>query len=285
MFSPRRIYSTLLAIVFSLPASAVFADQQAIAVVEKMISAVDKVNVLMYTQKKWERIDGELKFGSGLFKIQVSPFKVYMKQYAPREGTEVIYRAGWNDNEAKVNAGRFIPNLNLDVHGSRMRKDQHHAIVNAGFKVVADISRKLLNKHGAKAPSLAKYHGKINWNERSCHKIEVENPNWGWTRYTVKSGENLISIAKRKGLCEHMIMEGNRDIDDYFDVSAGQTIRIPTDYAKRIVMYIDAETHMPIRTVAYDDKGLYERYEFSNVLVNPSLPANSWDPENDAYGF
>ncbi len=113
----------------------------------------------------------------------------------------------------------------------------------------------------------------------------MSNPNWGWTSYSVRAGENLISLAKRKGLCEHMIMEGNSDVDGYFDVEAGQRIRIPTDYAKRTVMYIDAETYMPIRTLTYDDKGLYERYEFSNVLVNPPLGAEHWDPDNDAYGF
>ncbi len=161
MRTTRLLAVLLLIFVCSAPITKVFADQQAISVVKKMITEVGKVNTLMYTQKKWERVEGEMSYGSGLFKINLSPFKVYMKQYAPRDGTEIIYREGWNDNEAKVNAGRFIPNLNLDVHGSRMRNGNHHAIVNAGFAVVADISTKLLDKYGAKAVEMTSYKGKV----------------------------------------------------------------------------------------------------------------------------
>ncbi len=258
--------------------------QDPIALLEDMVKATENINTLMYTQKKWERINGNMHYENALFKINRKPLKVYMKQYTPRENLEVIYKQGWNDGEAKVNAGKLIPNLNLDIDGGRMRENQHHNITAAGFDQMADITKKLKSKYGDKAKSMVKYLGKVTWDGRTCHKIEMENPNWGYKSYTVKAGEDLIRIAKKYALSEHMILEAN-NLDDYDDVRAGQSIRIPTDYAKKTVILLDVKNMLPVKTVVYDNKGLYARYEFYNLIVNPPLDASHWDPDNDAYGF
>ena len=259
--------------------------QDPMAIMEEMISEIDNIRTLAYSQKKWERVEGELFYENSVFKMNRKPFKVYMFQYAPRENLEVIYKAGWNGGKAKVNAGKLIPNLSLDINGSRMRENQHHNITAVGFDQLAQIVRKLKSKYGDKARELIAYKGKVKWDGKTCHKIQMENPNFGWKTYTVKAGEDLLTIAKKYALSEHMILEGNSNVDDYDDVRAGQKIRIPSDYAKKTTFLIDTETMLPIKTVVYDDKGLYARYEFFNLWVNPPFSSEVFDPENDDYGF
>ena len=282
----RHLLCGILLSLFSLSLSSkLVAQQDVMSVVHTMIQKVDEVNTLMYSQEKWERIEGKLSYGSGIFKVQVRPFKVYMKQYAPREGTEVLYKAGWNDGDAKVNAGKLIPNLSLDPNGSRMRKGNHHPITNAGFLAVTKVARALLDKFGEQAPDYIKLLDDATWDGRPCYKFEMSLPDWGWRGYNVKAGEDLLDIAKRYAVSEYMIMEGNTNIDDYDDIEPGQRISIPTDYAKRTVIYVDKAHYMPVKTLVYDNKGLYERYEFKNVMVNPPLNAMDFDMDNAGYGF
>ena len=71
----------------------------------------------------------------------------------------------------------------------------------------------------------------------------------------------------------------------YLDVKPGQVIHIPNNYAKSLTLYISKNTLLPLVELIYDDKGLYERYEFTELKVNPMFPVEEFTQDNPAYNF
>ena len=82
-----------------------------------------------------------------------------------------------------------------------------------------------------------------------------------------------------------MILEKNKKIDDYFDISIGQIIKIPNDYAPKMVLYIDKKLNLPLVIEVYDDKGFYERYEYRKLEFNPIITNEEFTPDFKEYGF
>jgi hypothetical protein len=190
-----------------------------------------------------------------------------------------------NDNDAIINIGAWIPNLHLDPLGHRMKKNEHHSVMNAGFDYMVSIIQHLHNKYEGRADKLLEFGGYGIWDERRVAKVTLYSPNFHFDQYTVQASENLIDIARKFHVCEHMILANNEEVDDYRDVSAGQTIRVPSDYAKRTVLYLSREHWLPIKMVIYDGEGLYERFDYLTLSINPDFPAGVFSPDYEKYGF
>ena len=126
--------------------------------------------------------------------------------------------------------------------------------------------------------------GEITWNNRKCVRLILKNPEFAYVKHTCTKSETLYAFAERMNLSEYMIMEKN-GLSYGARLSAGQSISIPTSFAKEVVLYIDKENYMPIVQMIYDDKGLFEKYEFRNLKVNPSTASNEWTTQCTSYGF
>jgi outer membrane lipoprotein-sorting protein len=50
-------------------------------------------------------------------------------------------------------------------------------------------------------------------------------------------------------------------------------------------MYIDKENFFPIFQEVSDDKGIFERYQFFNLTVNPVFKANEFTEDFPEYNF
>ncbi|MCH8331821.1 MAG: LysM peptidoglycan-binding domain-containing protein [Bacteroidetes bacterium] len=125
----------------------------------------------------------------------------------------------------------------------------------------------------------------IRWDDRECYQVNVEISNFGYVDYIVKKGERLEDIARAKNISEYIIIEENEDIDDHKDVKEGQLIIIPTDYAKKMVFFIDKKRFIPLVIPAYDDKGLFEEYKYLGVRLNTMIPEEEFSKNYDDYGF
>ena len=113
----------------------------------------------------------------------------------------------------------------------------------------------------------------------------MQNPNFTHTTYIVKEDESLIDIAKRLSINEYMILDLNDDVDSYTDISEGQVLKIPNDYAKKMSLYLDKEYLLPVFVKVYDDKGLYEHFEYVNLKVNPVIKAEEFTRDYKEYDF
>jgi len=255
-------------------------------IIDEMIETCYNVQSLKYTQRKIERIDGKLSKQTSDIKFQKEPFMVYMKQQAPKEGLEVLFKNGENDNNALINTNGFPwVNVNLSPFGNKMRDGQHHTVYESGFHYFASIVDHLTTKYKTQEDDFLKYQGKVKYNNRICHKILVENTNFEYVSHKVEMRQSLLTIAKRYFICEHMMLEQNPDVDDYYDVEVGDVIIRPNDYAKTITLLVDVERNIPLKLIVHDDKGLYEQYEFLDLILNPEIPTGEFDKDFEEYGF
>ncbi|WP_317191802.1 DUF1571 domain-containing protein [Fulvivirga marina] len=252
-------------------------------VTQKMFAATKDIKTLIYRMKKIERIKGEMTTQVSFVKLIREPFKVYTKQEYPNDGLEVLFKEG--DNSALINPNGFPwLNLKLDPHGNRMRKEQHHTIHNAGYDHVVSILEHLFTKYNAEIHSLTSLESTI-WNSKPCWKVEFQNPNFKYSKYTVGPNETVNSIADKYKLSSYMILEVNKSINDYDDITEGQIITIPNDYSPKMSLMIDKEIMVPLVMKVYDDKGLYEHYEFSDIKINPTITDAEFTEEYPDYGF
>ncbi len=276
----RRILLLNLFVFFSsfLPA------QTAKEIIEKMLISISQTKTVTYSSVLTERINGELQVAENKIKLHVLPFKSYV--YLPKTGIEVLYVQGKNDNKAIVKPNKFpFVNLNIDVQSSLLRNKQHHSINELGFTYFGEIISSDISKAGVKYESRILYKGMKKWENYDCYVITIENPDFEHIKYTVKPNETVLNIAKRFKVSEYMILENNKEISNYQDVKAGQTIKIPNYYSKKSILYIDKKTQLPVLKAIFDDKGLFEKYEYKNLIKNPILSEEEFSTKYKDYGF
>ena len=113
----------------------------------------------------------------------------------------------------------------------------------------------------------------------------MKNPDYHYLSYHVQLGEDLISIAKKLNISEYAIMELNEEVDFYDDVDPGQELRIPSSYAKKMVLYIDQLYMLPLVIKVYDGKGLFEQYAYKKFVLNPTFHDGEFTSDFPDYGF
>lgn len=248
-----------------------------------MSKSVTEVKTLKYDLKLVERIERKYNYFGSSVKLNRKPRKLYLNA----KGIEVLWVEGKHNGDALVNPNSFpYINLYLDPYGSLMRADQHHTINEAGFDYFVSIIDANVKKTGDKFDKYFIPDGEEIINGRSCYKVIINNKDFAAVNYTVLKGENLISIARKLFIGEYMILNLNKDkVDDYKDVKAGQVIQVPNAYAKYVLLYIDKQNFLPIGVRVYDEKGLYEQYDYFNVQVNPAFEDAEFTKDYKDYNF
>ena len=256
------------------------------SIVQAMFEKTSEIKTVTYELTKQERIDGKLIKQRSFTKIVSEPFQVYFKHLYPTEGIEVLYPKGENNDKALINPDGFPwVNLRLNPMGGTMRNDQHHTLFESGFDHVASILKFLCEKYRSTIDELIVYNGMVEYNGKTCYSVSMDNPHFKYIDYTIQENESILDIAARFKLSEHMILEKNSSVNDYDDIVAGQVIQIPTDYSPKMLLYLDQESFIPLRMDVYDDLGLYEKYEYSEVSINPSFSEGEFSADFPGYGF
>jgi outer membrane lipoprotein-sorting protein len=75
------------------------------------------------------------------------------------------------------------------------------------------------------------------------------------------------------------------NLRNYESVKPGQKIKVPTSYAKKVVLYIDKLNNLPIYQQLFDEKGLFAEYKYTNLIVNPKLADNEFTKNYTGYKF
>jgi outer membrane lipoprotein-sorting protein len=264
-------------------------DNQARTIITKMINAVDSYKGLEYTMRSEERITGmkELRDGNIFTKLMVSPHKIYMRMVTdPNKGTEVLYVEGERGNKALVNPGKFLPTVTLVPTSGLLTKDQHHTLTSAGFGLVSKIIGAAVKRadEQKRFDEVFKYVGDVNWNNRNCYKLVIEDPTWAITTYKAVKGDNMQTVFNKLLVPEYSLTELD-GIKSFDEDLGGKTLKVPTSYAKKTVFYIDKETNLPIFQEMSDDKGIFERYSFTGVKVNPAFKADEFTKGFSEYKF
>lgn len=281
----RKIASQIIGCIFLLLIFSSFspAPSQTREVLDKMLKAMSDVKSLKYSLKVIERTAKKVNNFSSSVKFIRHPRKIYLNA----KGIEVLWVEGKHDGDALVNPNSFpYINLYLDPSGSLMRQDQHHTLNELGFDYLGGIIAQNAKISGNNFDDCFKLGTDEIVNNRYCWKMTINNFDFTYKNYTVQKGENLIKIARKFFISEYMILENNQPkVDDYKDVKEGQVIKIPTAYAKNVTLYIDKQTCLPVSNRVFDDKGLFEQYDYFNLILNPTFQDAEFTKEYKDYKF
>ena len=248
----------------------------------KMIKAINDVDRLKYNLKITERTNGKFNHFSSSVKLNKVPRKLYLST----NGIEVLWVQGANKGNALVKPNSFpYVNLNLDPMGNLMREGQHHTINEMGFDYFGTIIVYNVLKAGAEFDKFFKLDGEEALNGKMCYKFTIDNPDFKFLDYTVGKGETVVTIAKKLHVAEQMILENNKKVSGYKDVKAGQVIKVPNSYAKHVVIYLDKQNFLPVGSRIHDNEGLFEQYDYSNLVVNPTFEDAEFTKNYPGYGF
>ncbi len=251
-------------------------------ILNNVLVSISNIKTLRYELHCNERIKGKMQYTGSKVKLQVSPRKIYLSL----KGPEVLWIQGANDGEALINPGSFpYMNLNLDPMGSLMRKDQHHTIHEMGLQYLAEILKDGMRRAGDKIDKYFVIVGEEKYNGRNCFKLSIAFPDLAWVPYTVKKGEDITSIARQRHISEYMVLENNPKASWYDDVKEGQVIQVPDAYGKLILLLIDKELLLPVNNTVFDNKGLFETYEYSNLQVNEPIAPEEFTKNYKDYNF
>ncbi|MCS6935483.1 MAG: DUF1571 domain-containing protein [Chitinophagales bacterium] len=264
-------------------------ENQARVIIQQMLQAIRAHKGAKFTMGNNERIVGMsgLRGGNIYTKVQVNPFKVYMKMLTdPNKGTEILYVPSERDGKALIKPGNLFFNVKLSPFNSQVTKNQHHSPVSAGFGMVVKIIEAGVKRADAekKFDEVFRYAGEITYQNKPCYKIVIEDPTWAITTYKASKGETLFSISQKLLIPEYSITELN-GVSNFEEDLGGRTLKVPTSYAKKTVFYIDKSNHFPIYQEMSDDKGVFERYEFFNLIINPVFAPDEFSENFKEYGF
>ena len=258
--------------------------QTAESVVNQMLSALDAGKTYEYTMVQEERIDGKIHKNKIFTKIQETPKKVFIDNVeGTNEGVQVLYVSGERDNKALVNK---MFGIKLSPFNSLIRKNQHHTILESGFGLLIGSIRDAKKRAQAQNAfdQVFQLAGSVTFDGKSCYKLILTDPTFTYESYTMQDGESLYSIAMKKKVCEQLIVEKN-GLGGFGSGKSGQTIQIPSSYAKKTILYIDKSNMHPIYQEMYDEKGMFEKYTFYDLKVNPSFTSKDFSEDNSAYDF
>jgi len=248
-----------------------------------MIESIDHISTIQFKLNDHERIHNKIRVGEEDVKMNYNPLQIYVYVQAPDKGIEVLWKKGENHNKALVHGKHMPITISLDPYGKKMRNG-HHTLFELNFHYIAGIVKTMMQNSGGQFENYVKNKGTITFDGKSCYEIEIQYPEFRYYSYQVKKGESIIDIAKQKNLSEYMILEKNK-LKNYHDIQEGQQILIPTAYASKTVFYIDESNYLPLVQMIYDDQGLFEKYEFYDLKLNPSFGKDEFSRKNKAYHF
>lgn len=257
--------------------------QSTISYLDNMIKAISSINTLEYDLHAKELIGKNIFYTHSRVKLLKDPFCVYNYVVAPDKGAEVLLTS--KNKLALVNPNSFpFINLKLDPYGKLIRKNQHHTLYDAGFDNVKNI---VLSVIGLLRKSPEKYIfnlGVRKINSRACQVLELVNPDFSFSEYTVQKGENIEFIAKKLNLSSYIILQKN-NISFYNDIALGDKILVPNSYGEKIEVWIDLQSNLPIVQKVFVNNKLFEHYEFRNIIINPEFTDDEFDKSNSEYDF
>lgn len=253
-------------------------------IIEQMLDSIKNVKTQRYTVKSTERVDEHILFAESRIKINASPRKIYL--FNPSKSIEVLWVQGKNSGNALVRSGSLpLMNFNLDPYGSLMRKDQHHTIFDLGFQYIGMTIANTIIKAPKDFDKHFLYAGSIFYDNHDCHQVIINYPEYKYIEYITAKGETVTSISEKLNTSDFKIRHIN-DLSSYFGaIREGKKLMIPTPYANKAILYIDKKSALPLSIKIYDEEGLFESYDFSNVVVNKAFADNEFSKSYKDYGF
>lgn len=248
----------------------------AFEVLQRMIDSTKNIKTLKFNLIALERVREKYLKAASQIKISYSPSKtIYFID--PEKKIEVLYIEGKNNNKAYVKHPLLPFGIFLDPSGSMMKKDHHYTIHELGFEYIASTIQLALSKEQSKYLNHLHYLGIHEKNGKQCHTLMYESSKFDYMAYTIKTKETVVSISRKLNINEYILRDKNKLYDEFGYLKTGSTILVPTMYCKKAFLYIDIHTFLPVSVNLYDDKGLLESYDYTEVKKNIVFSPHEFD--------
>ena len=280
-----RLYFILI---FGIIQCTVFAQDNnlKVALIDKMIKAIDDHNQMEFKMYRSERSKNGFTDGKFYAKLINKPYKLYIKNFKPKPGSEILYIKGQNDDKALINPNSFpYFSISLDPDNNLLLAGGHHSLREAGFTLFSNMFKLYKVNYGEELYNRITYHGMFKWNDRVCYKISIDYPDYSTKKYTPKKGETLYSISRDQLLNIGKLREYNVKYDDDDILDESDEIIIQNVYAKKAVIFIDNENYFPIYQLIYDEEGLYEKYQYVDLNLDVSFKNEEFTRDYSEYNF
>ena len=249
-------------------------------VVARLTAAIENLKSMRAVVEARERIGDKYISATSAIKLTTKPLRIYLKN---QKGVEVLYVTGHNGGDAWVYPAAFpYVTLSLDPQGALMRRDQHHTALQIGFGTIADLlasSDKVLDKSFTRS---FRYVGDSTAQQRRCYVLRADYPQFRYVSYKVGKNETPATVAAHFGCGEYRVLERN-NLSVGSHLAEGQVLQVPNAYGRRVVVLVDPRTFLPMSVTVHDDRGLFERFEFSNVVANQPIPPEEFTKDYKGY--
>ncbi len=268
------------------PTPNVTSKEEMTLVFTKMEKAIKNVKSAKFRLVKKERWNEKYSQIDESIKQNVKPLKIHIKVVkGPIKGTEILYNTGQNEGKAYVKISAYTPTVNLDPLGVIINEKQRHTLFELGVAYYGNKIYETYQKFKEKPSEYAIYGGIVKWENCDAYKFTLDNKDYKIKDYVVLDGEDIIKIADKLQLDEYTILELNPTIKNYSDVKVGQSILIPSSFAKTVVVYIDAKSFLPVYQKISDSKGLVGEYEYCELIINPIILDEEFTKAYKGYSF
>jgi len=246
-------------------------SQEAQSILGRMHDTLEQVAEHSYRlQLKERKMDKSYHEGQMLIRVKNEPLQIWAEILGPDKGPLVEYNAKEDLTAATIIPKKCLPAIKIkgDIHGDLLRRG-HYAINETSlmyFDEIISRTEGYFHQKG-KYESSVRYLGRIALQGRTCHKIEIIDREYHIKNYRVLKGENLIDISKKLLIPAFKIRELNPGIESYYEVGEGESIKVPSSYGKRCVIYIGSQQYLPRRLEVFDDKGVFEQYSFHDIEI------------------
>ncbi|MEL5993507.1 DUF1571 domain-containing protein [Hymenobacter segetis] len=246
----------------------------------RMSSAIEGLKFLRCTVKAQERIEGSIHQARSIMKLTYKPLRIYIKN---QKGVEVLWLAGQNGGDAWVYPAAFpYVTLSLDPNGKLMRSGQHHTALQAGFGTISDLLRSTGLRQDNSYSRSFRYVGDTTLLGRTNYVLRSDYPQYRYVSYKAGKNETIGTVAERFGCGEFRIIERNGlTIGD--KIPEGKVLQVPNSYGRRTILCVDPKTYLPTMVQVNDEKGLFEKFEFLDVIPNQPIPLEEFTKDYKDY--
>ena len=248
--------------------------------ITRLTSSIENLKTLRCTVRAQERIGNNYQPARTQMKMAFRPYKVYLRN---QKGIEVLWVEGQNDGDAWVYPNSFpYVTVSLDPNGALMRKSQHHTVLDAGYGTIAEMLRSSGQRQDHALERSFRYTTDTTVAGRPAFVLRADYPGFRYVPYKPAKPETVAAIAARFGCGEYRILERN-GLTPGATVPAGKALQVPNAYGRRILICVDQKLFLPVLVQVHDDKGLFEKFEFSDIVANQPIPPQEFTKDYKEY--
>lgn len=252
--------------------------------IAEMLDSINHIKTVRFKVKAIERVEHGFSATVSESKLIPKPRQLYFVNKEKK--LEILFVTGKYENKAIVKPHVFpYITLMLSPTGNLMRKNQHYTINELGFEFIGRTIALAISKEKDDMFKSLSYYGKHEKNGYNCHMVVYESSAFNFFSYTVGKKETVTMIAGKFNVNDYLLRVKNDLFNDFGYVKEGTKLQIPHYYCKRAILYIDEVTMLPMSVSVYDDAGLFECYDFFNVILNKPIDPKEFTRDYKEYHF